>query len=200
MSGISKEVCAIILAAGESKRFGAENKLLVELDGVAVLERVVRSIVFSGVKRVVVVTGADHEMIVSLLDGYVVDCIQNPDWKQGMGRSLAFGVEQVRPGLMDGLLVCLGDLPYLDGGTVTTTLLRFCQAEENSIVIPVYKGRQGHPIVFSACYTNLLTTLEGDEGARSIIAQNETELIRLDVETNGIYRDMDFPEDLNPFV
>ena len=191
-----KGICAVILAAGESRRYGAENKLLVELDGVAVLERVVRAITASGVERTLVITGADHDKIVSLMNGYRAECMRNPNWKEGMGRSLAFGVEQIQEEAWEGVMICLGDLPYLDESTVVQVQEHFSKFEGSRIIVPQHKGRRGHPIVFPASCMKSLTQLRGDEGARSVIVENEESLVNLQVETKGIYQDLDRPEDL----
>ncbi len=189
-------ICAIILAAGESKRYGPENKLLVELDGVAVLERVVRCMVHSGVSKIRVVTGADHEAVVSLLSNYEIDCVNNPNWKSGMGTSLAKGVQGIDPGDFSGIMVCLGDLPYLELGSVKGVLTRFCELNGTRIAIPVHEGRRGHPVVFPIRYRDSLATLEGDEGARSIIRQTSEYIELVTVDSGGVVRDFDLPDDL----
>ena len=56
-----KAICAIVLAAGESKRFGQSNKLFAEVDGVPILERVVAVLSSCGFGEIIMVTGADHE-------------------------------------------------------------------------------------------------------------------------------------------
>ena len=192
-------ICAVILAAGESKRYGPENKLLVELDGVAVLERVVRCIVHCGVSKVYLVTGEDHDTVVSLLSKYEIDFVNNPDWKSGMGTSLAKGIKEIGPRDFSGIMVCLGDLPYLELGSVKRILDRFNELDESRITIPVYEGRRGHPVIFPVSYLDSLVKLEGDEGARSIIRQASEYLELVPVESEGVVRDLDWPDDLvNP--
>ncbi|QXD25341.1 nucleotidyltransferase family protein [Opitutia bacterium ISCC 51] len=189
-------ICAIILAAGESKRYGPENKLLVELDGVAVLERVVRCILHSGVSKICVVTGGDHEAVVSLLSNYEIDCVNNPNWKSGMGTSLAKGVQGIDPRDFTGIMVCLGDLPYLELGSVKRVLARFCELNRSRVALPVYNGRRGHPVVFPISYMDSLAKLECDEGARSIIQQASEYLELVTVDSGGVVRDLDLPDDL----
>ena len=191
-----KKICAIVLAAGESRRFGAENKLLVELDGVTVLERVVRCIAHSGVNRTIVVTGAEHYKVVSLLSEYTVECFHNADWQHGMGCSLAYGVSLINRREYDGVMVCLGDLPFLEINTTRHVLNRFMENEANKIVVPVCNGRQGHPLIFPVAYREELSLLKGDEGARGILRANETVIEQVHTGNDGIFRDIDRPSDL----
>ena len=191
-----KAIHAVILAAGASKRFGSENKLLVELDGVAILERVVCCIAHSGVGKTLVVTGADHEAITSLLSQYDVERIQNPKWTEGMGCSLALGVEQIDPLQHSGILVCLGDLPYLKVDTVQSVIERFKKLDGSRIVQPEYNERLGHPVVFPVSYYSKLVSLSGDRGAKSIIREENEYLERLSVDSSGVLRDVDRLDDL----
>ena len=169
-------ICAIILAAGESKRFGSENKLLVELDGVSILERVVRCILGTGIEPTVVITGEDHERMASLLSASGLECIHNPDWRTGMGSSLAEGAQWIGEQTFSGILVCLGDLPYLDPGTVRQVLERFRANAAEKIVMPTCNGRRGHPVVFPYSFLQRLMDLKGDEGAKSLIQSAESNI------------------------
>lgn len=185
-------LCGIIPAAGDSRRYGPENKLFARVNGVALLEHVVRAISRGGVEEVLVVSGPDHEPIVSLLSRYEVRVIQNPNWQCGMGTSIAYAAGQIAPGGFSGILVCPGDLPALTSDSVRTIIRAFTDHGGEKIVRPVCKTRRGHPVVFPASFLPALSSLKGDEGARSILRKEAESLVEIPVADAGIYADMDF--------
>lgn len=188
-------VCAIILAAGESKRFGPENKLLVEVDGVPALERVVNAIKQSGVERLAIVSGSDHEAIASLLSGYDVNVIKNPNWKQGMGGSLSAGASTIDESQFSGILICLGDLPFVESTTIAKLLETFLENGAQKIILPTNNGIRGHPVIFPVFYRKELMRLSGDQGAKSIISAAGESLLEIEIASDQIFRDIDRPSD-----
>lgn len=189
-------LCAIILAAGESRRFGLDNKLLAKVEGVPILERVVRAVTGGGVQNVIVVTGADHEVIVTQLSGYNVTCIENGNWREGMGSSLARGAAAVDENLYSGILVCLGDLPYLSSDEVQRVIAVFEEQAGRRIIIPEHEGRRGHPVIFSVSYHSELMELSGDSGAKDILKDGYANLMAVPVDSIGIFKDIDSCTDL----
>ncbi len=187
---------AIILAAGPSLRFGERNKLLVEVDGLPILERVVGAVTGGGADETVVVTGADHESIASLLYGYDVKLVQNESWPEGMGTSLVKGVRALESENCKGILLCLGDLPFLSTQMVRRVIEVFRQHGCKRILLPKVKGRRGHPVIFPASYQPELLQLMGDAGARSIINSTGKYLTEVEVDSFEIIRDIDTQSDL----
>jgi len=196
MSGfkMDKPIVAIILAAGDSKRFGSENKLLVEINGGAILKRVVQAVTGSSVDKTIVVTGEDHELIQSLLSGYDVEFVQNKNWLNGMGASLAVGVGAVKGDVYEGILVCLGDLPQLKRESINKIIDAFVENRGEKIIIPEHKGRRGHPVLFPINLHSELSQLKGKAGAKVIIQQTKPLVIQS--ASSGIYRDVDLPSDI----
>lgn len=194
----SKEVsvCAIILAAGESNRFGVGNKLLANLGGIGVLERVVSVLSQSSVQKIFVVTGKDHNAVASLLFQYEVELVRNENWQDGMGRSLAIGVGLVEEGTFNGILVCLGDLPYLTVHTIEKVLSVFREKGGGRIVVPEYRGLRGHPVVFPISFRSQLLELTGDQGAKEILKSAVPDLEVVEVFSPEIFKDIDSRADL----
>ena len=189
-------ICAVILAAGPSLRFGERNKLLVEVDGLPILERVVGAVTGGGADETVVVTGADHESIASLLYGYEVKLVQNESWPEGMGTSLAKGVGVLEGENCKGILLCLGDLPFLSTQMVQRVINVFLQRGGKRIVLPKVKGRRGHPVIFPGSYRSELLQLTSDGGAKSILNRNGQYLTEVEVDSFEIVRDVDRQSDL----
>ena len=119
-------ICGIVLAAGSSRRMGAINKLLMEVGGETMVKRSVRPIVEAKLESVAVVTGFEYEKIQSLLNGYELRFVFNEHFMEGMGTSLAAGVEAISAIEQDGILVSLGDLPYLRKESVLAVMEGFC--------------------------------------------------------------------------
>ena len=187
---------AVILAAGPSLRFGKSNKLLFEVDGRPMLQRVVEAVMAGGVDKTVVVTGADYALVTSLLRGYGVKLVRNERWPEGMGTSLAKGVEALDRENCEGILVCLGDLPFLSSGMVRRVIGVFRQQDCERIVVPKVKGRRGHPVIFPGSYGMELGKLAGDEGARTILNSERENLTEVEVHSPEIFQDVDRQSDL----
>ena len=195
LSGSGK-IHAVILAAGSSRRFGKGNKLLTELDGRPMLQRVVDAVTAGGVDGTVVVTGADHASITSLLREYRVKLVRNDRWEEGMGTSLAKGVKALDGENCAGILVCLGDLPFLSARMVRRVIGVFRQEGCERIVVPKVKSRRGHPVIFPTSYGMDLGKLAGDVGARSILSSAGDNLTEVEVHSPEICQDIDRQSDL----
>ena len=87
----SRTVVAIILAAGQSRRMGPVNKLLMVVEGVPMVERVMLAIQAAGVEKIIVVTGFESDRIEERLSGYDIEFARNEKFEAGMGSSLAVG-------------------------------------------------------------------------------------------------------------
>ena len=160
-----REVRAVVLAAGLSRRFGGPNKLLQPWRGTTVIACVVETLLACGLP-VYVVTGRDAELVAAQAPGATP--VFNPDFEQGMGSSLAAGVRSLPP--CDGILVVLGDMPDLRRDVIRSLLDKF--EREPAIIRPIYEAapeEPGHPILFPAAYRPGLEALQGDSGARSLI-------------------------------
>ena len=189
-------VCAIILAAGESKRFGSEDKLLAKVGGVSILERVVNVIAGVGADKTIVVTGANHEVVGSLLCGYEVELVRNEKWAEGMGRSLSFGASVVDSSAYSGLLVCLGDLPFIEANNIRKLIAAFFDHKGRSIVLPIHNHKRGHPVIFPSFFQKELIKLSGDSGAKSVLLSAAEKVVEVEMESDQNLRDIDCQSDL----
>lgn len=190
-------VVAIILAAGQSKRMGSVNKLLMEIDGVPMVERVVAAVRTAGVNEIIVVTGFESDLIEQCLSGYDIEFIRNEDYEAGMGSSLAVGAKALAKEHFDCILVGLGDLPFLNPDAIGEVLEAFEQANGDRIVVPRFQGKRGHPVAFPICYRRDLAELKGDAGARALIEREGSRVLELDLADKGIIRDLDTKKSLD---
>ncbi len=181
-------ITAILLAAGRSERFGSP-KLLARLpDGRRVIEASVANLRAANT-RVIAVTRADDELV-RVLAGCGCEVVVNSRAEQGMGTSIAAGVLAASEAA--GWLITLGDMPYIQPATI----FRIGDALERKegIVVPVWKGRAGHPVGFPHSLLDELVQLSGDSGARSIILRHTR--YELAVDDEGTTVDIDLPTDL----
>jgi molybdenum cofactor cytidylyltransferase len=187
---------ALLLAAGQGRRFreagGNAWKLLAEIaPSRTVLRQSCENLLAAG-WPVKVVTGAFDEEIRQALAGLNVKFVRNTDPDAGLGSSIACGVA-VTPDA-DGWLVALGDMPFIRRDTVARVAASL-QAGA-AITFPVCDGKRGHPVGFSRRFASQLASLAGDTGAQSILAPNRELWVPVEVEDEGILRDVDVPGDL----
>ena len=190
-------VTAIVLAAGQGRRFRAEagadqDKLLAEcvgLDGVTrpVIEQVLRSLPV-GVTRRWLVTSPERTAVIRLAREYGCEVLLLPS--AGMGDSIAAAVAASGPA--DGWLVVLGDMPFIQVTSIERVLDGL---EEEGISVPVYGGQYGHPVGFGRAFGPGLMALDGDRGAKSLFAGAPVDAVQ--VEDPGVLWDVDLPHSLN---
>ena len=131
---------AIILAAGQSRRMGA-NKLVADLDGKPIIAHVADAIDAAGLPPPIVVLGHDADPVRQALRDRSAAFVLAEDHAEGMARSLAAGIAAV-PSAWDAAIICLGDMPL-----IPPLLLRRMadKASLTSIIIPTFEGRRGNP-------------------------------------------------------
>lgn len=188
-------VTALVLAAGRSRRMGADNKLLAEVDGVPLVRRAVDTLCASGAERVLVVTGHDAEAVRHALVGAGVELVHNPDFAQGLSTSLRAGLDAVGEHAQ-GVMVALGDMPFVRTEDVDRLLAAFDPAGGAAICQPVHERKRGHPVLWARRFFPELRGLTGDEGARDVLAAHADEVHLVEVSDAGVHVDVDTPEAL----
>jgi len=164
-----RRVAAIVLAAGRSIRMGGPNKLVAEISGRPLVRIAAEQALASRARPVVVVAGHQHERIEAALKGLDVKIVHNPDFAGGLSTSLKAGIAAV-PADADGAIVCLGDMPQVDAALIDRLLAAFDPEKGALIVIPTIDGKRGNPVVWSRRFFAELAAIEGDTGARHLIA------------------------------
>ena len=191
----SPRVAALILAAGQSRRMGRRNKLLEEVDGTPMVRRVAESVLASHARPVVVVTGHQHKRVRGVLEGLDVAFAHNPDFAEGLSTSLRTGLDAVG-GDVDGALVCLGDMPQVDGSQIDKLIAAFDPLEGRAICVPVTGGKRGNPVLWGAELFDQMRRVAGDVGARHLIGENAEVLCEVAIAGDAVLVDIDTPEAL----
>ncbi|HKP53300.1 MAG TPA: nucleotidyltransferase family protein [Chloroflexia bacterium] len=167
------ELAILILAAGRGTRMGRAShpKLLLPWrDGKSILWHTIQSALSLGPREVVVVVRPDLPEMVEALGDLPVRCVPNPRYEEGMGTSLAVGIGAVS-GNAEAALLMLGDEPDVPRHVVERLIAAY-QSEGKSITIPLYGKHVGPPTIFARRIFPELMRLEGDMGARSLIARH----------------------------
>ncbi len=188
-------IAALVLAAGLSRRMGS-NKLLAEVDGVPLVTWAVDAALASQAVSVTVVTGNQEEAVRAALTGRDVAFVRADDHAQGLSASLKAGLATV-PDDVDGVVVLLGDMPRVTPAVVNQLIAAYAPAEGRAICIPTHQGRRGNPILWDRQFIpEMLATLSGDTGARSLLNFHADRLAEVEVGDDGILLDVDTPEAL----
>ncbi|WP_404326746.1 nucleotidyltransferase family protein [Aerophototrophica crusticola] len=172
------------------------NKLLAEVDGVPLVTWAVDAALASQAVSVTVVTGNQEEAVRAALTGRDVAFVRADDHAQGLSASLKAGLATV-PDDVDGVVVLLGDMPRVTPAVVNQLIAAYAPAEGRAICIPTHQGRRGNPILWDRQFIpEMLATLSGDTGARSLLNFHADRLAEVEVGDDGILLDVDTPEAL----
>jgi molybdenum cofactor cytidylyltransferase len=194
-------VAAIILAAGRSTRMGGPNKLLADLAGKKLVRIATEQALASKASEIIVVTGHQADLVEQALQGLPgpqgpkVKFVRNPDFAGGLASSVKAGISAVSAEA-DSAVICLGDMPLIDSGLIDRLIENFAPDRGNLIVVPVADGRRGNPVLWSRRFFRELMTLDGDIGARHLIARHAEAVAEVPVEGNGAFLDIDTPQAL----
>ena len=191
----NRNVAAIVLAAGRSTRMGGPNKLLAEIDGRKLVRIVAEQALASKANDVIVVTGHQADLVEQALAGLKVKFVRNPDFAGGLASSVKAGIGAV-PDNADGAIVCLGDMPLIDAKLIDRLIETFAPDRGHLIAVPVSEGRRGNPVLWSRRFFKELMTLDGDVGARHLIAKHTEAVAEVPVEGNSAFLDIDTPQAL----
>jgi molybdenum cofactor cytidylyltransferase len=184
--------CAIILAAGSSRRMGSQ-KLLLPYGSSTIIETVVDNVLSSEISCVVVVLGADHEKIRNTIGERPVQFCFNQEHEKGMFSSVICGLKSL-PADAGSALFFLGDQPGITA-EVTNSVLKAYHEELYGIVIPVYNHRRGHPLLVDMKYRRQVEELDFEEGLRKLRHHFPEDVLEVELDEPSILIDIDTRED-----
>jgi len=186
-------IAAIVLAAGESKRMGSPKALL-SFEGKTFIRGAVDMLTAVGLSPIVVVLGAHADEVRPQVEGQGVLVTVNEEYNAGQLSSLQKGLELVRQSPVAGVLVHPVDHPAVNPETIRTLMERFAVAGA-SMVIPNYRGRRGHPVIFSTELFDELMNAPAAAGARFVVWQHAGEVEDVATEDCGVTQNIDTPEE-----
>ncbi len=183
-------ITGIIMACGFSRRM-KRNKLLLEINGIPIVERVIKAVKSSDVDKIILIY--KDKKIRKIGEKHGIKTVYNDSAEKGQSESMKLGILNA-PIDSNGYMLFVGDQPFLDKNTINTLIDEFKQ-KNNSIIVPLYKGQRGTPAIFSSQYKEKLLCVEGDKGGRDIIKQQKDEVgyVHIDNEITGL--DIDTPDE-----
>ncbi|WP_298725391.1 molybdopterin-binding/glycosyltransferase family 2 protein [uncultured Ferrovibrio sp.] len=184
------KIAAIILAAGMSRRFGDGHKLLADLEGKPVIRHVTDAVRASSTRPILLVTGHQADAVVAAAGSNDLTVIHNPSYADGLASSLRVGLAALPAGL-DGVVVCLGDMPDVGTAVLEKLITAFNPVEGRAICLPIHNGKRGNPTLWGAQFLPDLLRLEGDSGARSLFGPYADWICEVPVDDPGILQDYD---------
>jgi molybdenum cofactor cytidylyltransferase len=183
-------ITGIILASGLSRRMGSD-KLLLPVDGIAIVERVMQATDASLLDDILVVY--QNPVVRKLAERYRIRQVYNPDAALGQSASVKAGVLAALP-QTQAYMFLTGDQPRL-GAAPINLLIAAWQNRKDHIIVPVYGGRRGSPVIFPAHFRGQLLAFEGDTGGRAVIEQAPDMVLCVDMPDADAGIDIDTPEE-----
>ncbi len=193
-----RQVAAVILAAGEAKRFrcpAAGTKLAAELNGKPLIRHVADAALASRAHPVLLVTGHGCGHVLHALDGLLLERVHNCDPGAGLSSSLKLAIAAL-PKAADGAIILLGDMPLISKALIDRLIEAFDKAPAGLLaVVPVHEGRRGNPALIGRGLFASMMALEGDRGAGCLIGARAP-VVEVPVEDRAIEIDVDTWDDL----
>lgn len=183
-------ICAIILAAGESKRMGAPKQLL-PFGKSTIIETVVKQISQSKVDHIIVVLGHAWEQIAAKLASLPVEITINPHYQKGMLSSVQWGLKTIENQKQyKAVLIALADQPAIPTSVINRLIQAF-HRRGKGIALPVYQGERGHPVLIDLKYRQEIMELQNTIGLRGLMQAHPDDVLEVSVNTDSILRDID---------
>jgi molybdenum cofactor cytidylyltransferase len=191
----SPRIAAIVMAAGRSSRMGGANKLLSEVAGQTLITRTLDGVLASRARPVVVVLGHEAAKTRATIGDRPVTMVENAAYASGMASSLKAGLFALQSDI-DGVLICLGDMPRIEPAVLDRLIAAFNPLEGRAICVPVWEGKRGNPVLWAKSFFPEMGSLVGDVGARHLIGQYAELVAEVPMPDDSVLVDIDTPEAL----
>lgn len=190
---MEEKISAVILAAGISSRMG-RPKQLIELKGKKMLDIVIEKMKGFRFNEIILVLGHLHEEIKRNIDTSGIKLVINENYNEGISSSIRKAVSSLKSD-SEAILIHLADKPLVKQETIKRMIEVF-KSTNAKIIIPIFNGIHGHPVIFKKELFRELKMLKGDEGARVLINKRIRDCYFMEVDDEGVIIDIDTPEDL----
>jgi molybdenum cofactor cytidylyltransferase len=193
-----KRVEGLLLAAGKSQRMGSPKPLL-RIFGRAFLEHIVLEARESDLIGVKIILGHLADLILKSLPQFEANVIINPDYEQGQLSSLIRGLKALQDHSIDGVMLFLVDHPFVSRHVINKLIHSYSE-HDHPIVVPTFRGRRGHPLIFGRELFSELINAPLNQGAVSVVKKHQEDLLSIEVEHEGILIDIDTPQAYQEYV
>ncbi len=189
---ISSKIAAIIIAAGESRRFKGIIKQLIPWKKKPLIINVIQLAIENGLTPIYVILGANSEKIIPIINELPIKIIQNPDWKKGKGTSISLGIRSL-PKKTRAAMIFVVDQPFLSIKLIQTIVDSFDNDDAVDIIAPYVGEIQANPVFFKKETFSDLRELNNEKGGKDIFAKFHVRKIQWPDEK--ILKDIDTIED-----
>jgi len=180
-------IAAIVPAAGQSRRMGVQK-------ATTVIGHIVDQLRQGGIGEIYVVVGHHADRIAEGLSNRPVHFVLNPEYQQTeMLSSIRCGLRAL-PEECAAILLALGDQPAITA-TLIHSMTEAFSTGGRGIVVPVYRGRRGHPLLFARHYCQEVLSSYDDVGLQGLVAAHSSDALELCVSNSEVLSDIDYPED-----
>jgi len=185
-------IVGIILSAGESKRMGTPKQLLPWGQSI-ILQQVIDNASASRLGKILLVLGHRADDIAGKIKVLSkISIVINQDFKAGMSSSVKCGISHT-PEDAEAFMLLLGDQPFIGSGIINQ-LIDYYQTGKHGIIVPVYDGQRGHPVIFDARYKQELLAIS-DQGAKEVTERHNRDIFEVRVDSADVLADIDTPQD-----
>jgi molybdenum cofactor cytidylyltransferase len=191
----SHKITGILLAAGSSRRMGAQNKLLLPAPGDTepMLRRCAQNLLAGGISKLTVVLGHEADAARALLHTIPCDIVIAADYAEGIAASLRAGIA-AQPANCRGAIVALADMPRVTPEHIAALIAAFDEDAGHCIIVPSYLGKRGNPVLFAKAYFAEIAALTGDQGARALLSRHAEAVFSVPADDPGVLTDFDTVE------
>ena len=193
---LDHDIGAIILAAGNSSRFGDENKLLAKFGEKTVIESTINNIAKLFKKHEITIVLRNKSQLPNFLKflPYKLTIVLKENF--GISDSIKQGLNNFIT--KDGVIICLGDMPGVSASTYSKIRNSLIE-QEDKIIVPLYKGTKGNPIGIPRKFYGKLKKISGDVGFKQLFSQLKKNISFLEIDDKYILKDIDTKKDLQHF-
>ncbi len=191
-------LAAIVLAAGASKRMGTPKALLMH-GGEPFLSGILKAAYAAGIERRIAVVGYMADKILSSIDLSGIHVVRSTELDAGPIGSVRAGISVIGNHPVDGILVWPVDRPRVQVETVRALVARF-EEVGGPIVVPRFRGRRGHPVIFARSLFEELRAAPNEEGARAVVHRDPGRVVEVEVDDPGVIEDINTPDDYRKLV
>ncbi len=181
-------IWAVLLAAGESRRMGSP-KLLLPYGEKTILETVLLNLLSSRVEQVLVVLGSQWRRIRRIIQGYNIQTVINPCFRQGMLSSIQRGIDAL-PSSCQAAVIALADQPAIPAEVIDSLINAYIH-KKKGLIVPVYRKKRGHPLLLDLKYKQEIRGLDPAVGLRQLLQRHPQDVLEVRVSSPSVLRDID---------
>ena len=189
-------ISAILLAAGQSKRMGGDNKLTKKYNKKYLINHILDTLIKSKIEKIIVVLGFQSSKVRRIIvKNKKINFVFNKNYKSGMASSIKAGLKRVSKKNI-GFLIVQADMPLISKNIINS-ICYVVKKNRKEIIAPTYKGKMGNPIGFKYSMVKILNKVKKDTGAKKIILRNKKKLGLIKVNSKSIFKDFNTKRDFS---